>query len=123
MEEAPGLAFTLSLSAAVLMLLFGFVGFMTWTTTRWCMGMMCMWGWSWPWSAGLYYSVLVNVVSGIVVLIGALMLYSRPKQVHMWGTLVLIFSIISLVSMGGFIIGAILGIVGGALAIAWKPTV
>ncbi|MEM4545186.1 MAG: DUF6114 domain-containing protein [Nitrososphaerota archaeon] len=35
----------------------------------------------------------------------------------------LIFSIISLVSMGGFIIGAILGIVGGALAIAWKPTV
>ncbi len=71
----------------------------------------------------MYYSVLVNVVSGIVVLIGALMLYSRPKQVHMWGTLVLIFSIISLVSMGGFIIGAILGIVGGALAIAWKPTV
>ncbi|MEM1532340.1 MAG: DUF6114 domain-containing protein [Nitrososphaerota archaeon] len=123
MEETPGLAFTLSLSAAVLMLLFGFVGFMTWTTTRWCMGMMCMWGWSWPWSAGLYYSVLVNVVSGIVVLIGALMLYSRPKQAHMWGTLVLIFSIISLVSMGGFIIGAILGIVGGALAIAWKPTV
>ncbi len=71
----------------------------------------------------MYYSVLVNVVSGIVVLIGALMLYSRPKQAHMWGTLVLIFSIISLVSMGGFIIGAILGIVGGALAIAWKPTV
>ncbi|MEM4545185.1 MAG: hypothetical protein QW328_00200 [Nitrososphaerota archaeon] len=87
MEETPGLAFTLSLSAAVLMLLFGFVGFMTWTTTRWCMGMMCMWGWSWPWSAGLYYSVLVNVVSGIVVLIGALMLYSRPKQAHMWGYL------------------------------------
>lgn len=84
--------------------------------------MMCMWGWSWPWGAGWYYIVLINIVSGIVVLIGALMLYSRPKQAHMWGTLVLVFSIVSLVGMGGFMIGAILGIVGGALAIAWKPT-
>ncbi len=119
------MAFALSLAAAVLLLLFGFVslvGFTAWTATRWCMGMMCMWGWSWPWGAGWYYIVLINIVSGIVVLIGALMLYSRPKQAHMWGTLVLVFSIVSLVGMGGFMIGAILGIVGGALAIAWKPT-
>lgn len=122
MEETPGLAFALSLAAAVLLLLSGFVGFTAWTAARWCMGMMCMWGWSWPWGAGWHYIVLINIVSGVIVLIGALMLYSRSKQAHTWGILVLVFSIVSLVGMGGFVIGAILGIVGGALAMAWKPT-
>jgi hypothetical protein len=32
-----------------------------------------------------------------------------------------VLSIISIVTGGGFLIGFILGIIGGALALAWKP--
>ena len=34
---------------------------------------------------------------------------------------VLVFSIISFVGMGGFVLGALLGIAGGALALSWRP--
>lgn len=65
----------------------------------------------------------VAIVCGLLTLIGAIMLYVSPNQAQLWGIIVIVFSIISLFfCLGGFIIGMILGIVGGALAIAWKPT-
>lgn len=64
---------------------------------------------------------LLGLVSGILVIIGALMLNTRPAEHTTWGTIILIFSIISLLGMGGFFIGAILGIIGGALALSWRP--
>jgi hypothetical protein len=63
---------------------------------------------------------LIGLVSGIIVTIGAVMLNTRPTEHATWGTLILIFSIISFVSMGGFFVGAILGIIGGAFAISWR---
>jgi len=63
----------------------------------------------------------IGVLSGIIVIIGALMLSVRPADHVTWGTMILIFSLISFLGMGGFFIGAILGIVGGALALSWKP--
>lgn len=65
---------------------------------------------------------LLGLVSGVLVIIGALMLNTRPAEHTTWGTIILIFSIISLLGMGGFFIGAILGIVGGALALSWRPS-
>jgi hypothetical protein len=65
---------------------------------------------------------LVGLVAGIVVLVGALMLNSRPTEHSTWGTIIVVFSVISLVGMGGFFIGAALGIAGGALALSWRPT-
>jgi hypothetical protein len=71
----------------------------------------------------------IGAVSGIVVLISAIMLKIRPGEgtrglrvcCRMWGTAILVFSIVSLFggSVGGYI-GAILGIVGGALALVVK---
>jgi len=71
---------------------------------------------------------ILGLVSGIIVLISAIMLNIRPGEAThgkracctMWGTMILIFSIVSLFggSMGGFLIGAILGIIGGALALS-----
>jgi hypothetical protein len=55
-------------------------------------------------------------------MIGALMLNTRPTEHTAWGIIILVFSAISILGMGGFLVGAILGIVGGALAISWKPT-
>jgi hypothetical protein len=39
----------------------------------------------------------------------------------MWGIIVVVFSIPSVLSGGGFVIGFILGIIGGALALSAKP--
>jgi len=64
---------------------------------------------------------LVGVISGIVVIISAIMLNAQPAAHMTWGTIVLVFSVISFLSMGGFWIGAILGIAGGALAISTRP--
>jgi hypothetical protein len=49
------------------------------------------------------------------------MLYRNPLQKKAWGIIVLVLSIISIVTGGGFIIGLILGVIGGALSLSWKP--
>jgi len=65
---------------------------------------------------------LVGLVSGILVIIGALILNARPAEHTAWGTIILVFSILSLLGMGGFIVGAVLGITGGAFALSWRTT-
>lgn len=71
----------------------------------------------------------IILVSGIIVLISAVMFNRRPAQATRWATLTVIFSIVSLLVgfMGIFLIaravvilGAILGIVGGALPLLAK---
>jgi len=59
------------------------------------------------------------IVFAIIIFIGAFLIY-RPGNEMIGGILVLIFSIISFIGFGGFIIGAILGIIGGALGLAKK---
>lgn len=73
-----------------------------------------------------YHTILfsLGLLSGALVLVGALMLYLRPEDHATWGAIVLAFSTVGMIAaMGGFLVGLILGILGGALAIAWKPTV
>ena len=61
---------------------------------------------------------LVGLVAGIVVMIFALLLQTASKDRKTWGILILVFSIAGLLGIGGFYIGPVLGIVGGALALA-----
>jgi hypothetical protein len=61
---------------------------------------------------------IVSLVLGILVVIGAIMLNARPAEHITWGIIVLVFSIASFIGMGGFFIGAVLGIAGGALALS-----
>jgi hypothetical protein len=61
----------------------------------------------------------VGLVFAIIVIVGAVLIYMPGKEV-LGGILVLIFSILSIVIGGGFFIGLILGIIGGALGIAKK---
>lgn len=60
---------------------------------------------------------LVGVISGALVILGAVMMNKNPSENYKWGALVLIFSLISLIGMGGFAIGAVLGMAGGILAL------
>jgi hypothetical protein len=64
---------------------------------------------------------LVGLVSGVIMVVGAAMLRARPQEHAMWGTVIIVFSALSFVGMGGFFIGALLGIIGGAFAISYRP--
>ena len=73
-------------------------------------------------SSGMFFRMsIIGVVLGVLVLVGALMLYNRPLEVSTWGIVVLVLSVFSLLAMGGFFIGAVLGVLGGLLALTWKP--
>jgi hypothetical protein len=125
-KEKPTTAYILSLVAGILMLLGGGMG--TYSSMMggmyggWyeMMGGRHMMGYP-SWGFGMGYGI-IGLIFGIVVIFGAIMLDSKPKEHKTWGTIILVFSILSVIGgMGGFGLGAILGIIGGALAYSWKP--
>ena len=65
---------------------------------------------------------IFGLVSGVIVLVSSVMLLTNTGQMRTWSVLILVFSILSFLGMGGFVVGAVLGIVGGALVLKWKPT-
>ena len=115
-SKQPTAAFVLSLLAGLWMLTFG--GMMG--------GMMGGWhgmgGWMggqvtrtfgvwWPW---------FSICAGIVVLVGAVMLYVKPEQRRSWGLVILVASALNFfVGMGGLLAGT-LGVIGGILALGTK---
>jgi len=62
-----------------------------------------------------------GLVCGAIVLVSATMLLARVGARRTWGILILVFSVLSFVGLGGFVVGAIFGIVGGVLTLRWKP--
>jgi len=68
---------------------------------------------------------ILGLIFGVIVIISALMLNSKPQEHSTWGTLIVIFSVLSIFGgmMGGFGVGLILGLIGGILAITWKPPI
>lgn len=130
MHERPVTSFILSLIGGLIILIDGILGSIYYLSDStfyggfWG-GMMGGWhgmmgglGLSYGYIAGFS---LVGLVCGIIVVIGSVMLNIQPADHTSWGIVILAFSIVSFVSMGGFFIGAILGIIGGAFAISWKP--
>jgi|SRR2546422_3092536 len=64
---------------------------------------------------------LLGLASGTMVILGAVLIYTRPAESQVWGAIVLAFSLVSILgSMGGFLVGLILSVVGGSLALSWK---
>lgn len=63
----------------------------------------------------------VGLVFGILVIVCALLLRRKPAKKKVLGIMLIGFSIPSVIMGGGFIIGFILGIVGGAKALSLKP--
>src|SRR5260370_41733632 len=62
------------------------------------------------------------LVGGLLLLMGLLQL-CVPSYALMAGAIGIVLSLVSLiVAIGGLGIGMILGIIGGALSVAWKPT-
>ena len=71
-------------------------------------------------ASGFIVSSLVGIVFGAVVIVGAVLMYKKPLQTRQWGVIVLIASALSFVGMGGFMIGAILGVIAGVIALTKK---
>lgn len=66
---------------------------------------------------------VVGVIFGIIMIVGAAMMYSNPRSAKMWGVIVLVLSILSwFTAVGGLVIGFLLGLIGGILAIVFKPS-
>jgi len=145
-HESPTIAFILSLIAGILMLITGILSaawfmaggsFSNYYNNQGMMGglsgmmselggmmngyefMMHGFGFPYGFMSGLS---IIGLIAGILVIIGAIMLNANPANHITWGIIILVFSVISLMGMGGFYVGALLGIAGGALALSWRPT-
>jgi hypothetical protein len=59
---------------------------------------------------------------GLVVVLFAVGLYSRPEAHRGFGVVIVVLSFVSFVGGGGFVLGAVLGIIGGILAIVFDAT-
>jgi len=55
--------------------------------------------------------------SGVAVILISFMLKMRPQESKRWGIMIIVLSATSVLGMGGFIFGMVLGIIGGAIAI------
>lgn len=71
----------------------------------------------------LYSLTVIGLIFGILVLLAAILLHIKPVNKKVWGIIIIVFSIPSVLTGGGFIIGFILGIIGGALSLSRKPDV
>jgi len=67
-----------------------------------------LWGW-------------IALAAGATVVAAALVFYSRPSAARSWGIVVLVASGVDLLAGAGGFLAAILGIVGGILAVTWRP--
>ncbi len=113
-DGKPAQSFTLSLTAGVLILINAVL-----------LGVVVTW---FPWvmptipgtsndSVPFASLVATGLICGAVVLLGAVMLRIRPEGRRVWGIVVAAFSMPTVIMGGGLIIGFVLGIAGGILAI------
>jgi hypothetical protein len=116
--ERSANAFNLALAAGLLIIanavLLGVVA-------RWFIGIMP----TLPGSSGNDPTLLtelatVGLILGVIVLFGALMLRFRPANKKGWGIMIIVLSVPSVIMGGGFIVGFILGILGGKIAFSGK---
>ena len=55
-----------------------------------------------------------GIITGAIVTFSAVQLNNHPMDSKKWGTIILVFSIIGLTTL--------LGLIGGILALVWKPS-
>jgi hypothetical protein len=106
MSEKPSIAFIISLLGGIFIIIGGLI----WAAVGTLLAMFF----------GLGFLLYAFLVFGIVILIGALMINSNPRYVRTWGIVILLLGIFSLVGITTTF-GGLLAIVGGVLALAWKP--
>lgn len=127
-DQKPVAAFVLSLLSGIFIILGTIICSFWWDPNMpmsWMEGMMPGWEESmhrWNIGGWAFAVTLLGVVFGAVIIVSAITLYMDPKRHQLWGTWIVSLSAISILTcMGGMGIGLVLGIIGGILAILWKP--
>lgn len=67
-----------------------------------------------------YMGVIIGVISGIIMIISAVKLNNRRSDRSTWAVIALVFTVLSLLDMGGFGIGFLLGIIGSLIELTRK---
>jgi hypothetical protein len=126
-ETNVGLPVALALIAGILMVISGIVFLsMTWYHSTFSgYPMMGMMGGAWsnfmqgftPWILGISIS---SIICGGIVLFSGTMMSKDPGNSRLWGILILIMSSLGIISGMGFLIGSILGIIAGVIALSIK---
>jgi hypothetical protein len=75
-------------------------------------GMMMPFMWT-----GIAVISAISIGTGAILIVGGYLIYRKPESAGKWGVVILVASIVGLFGMGGFLIGSILGIIGGILAL------
>jgi hypothetical protein len=117
--EKPTKAFYFALMAGILMII---NAVLLGVVAKWFIGIMP----TLPGSTGNDPTLLMELgvlglVFGGLVLLGALKLRFNLANKKAWGIMIIVFSVPSVIMGGGFIIGFILGIIGGKFALSGKP--
>jgi hypothetical protein len=63
----------------------------------------------------------LGIVFGLVDVALGVMMFVKPALTKVFGAIVLVVSLLSILALGGFFVGMILGLVGGILGIIFKP--
>jgi hypothetical protein len=85
-----------------------------------------MGGGGWGMMSGGYFTwavgtmAAVSLAAGALAIAGGYAIYAKPASASVWGIGILIASIVGLLTMSGFFIGPVLGIIGGILALTKK---
>lgn len=114
-QEGPKVPFVISLVAGILIIAGGILGLLGIAM----LGIVPI--------SGLPVLILVfalpELICGLIVFIMAFILYAFPRHTFPLGTVIIVVSVISVFffGFGFFLIGLILGVIGGSLAVTWKP--
>ena len=95
----------------------GMPSWMTGGSMMGCTGCgMMMFGSSFTWNM-VGIMAAISIGAGVVSIVGGYSVYKKPESLSKWSVAILVSSIVGLVSMSGFFIGPVLGIIGGILAL------
>lgn len=65
------------------------------------------------------FMATISVLAGALIMCASYKMYKQPKN-KLWGLLIILGSLVSLFSVGGFGLGGVLGLIGGAMGLARK---
>jgi hypothetical protein len=110
-KDAPLIAFGLALAGGIIIILAGLEVLIIGAALTFFVGGV----------GGIFG--LFGAVCGFLIMVFAFMLRSAPDQHVGLGIAIIVFSLLSWFgSFGGFAIGFLLALVGGILAIIWRPS-
>ncbi len=112
-KNRPVAAFAITLTGGTIILLGGVFSMVFTLLANFLVG-----GSEWPVFIGAYSSGLLGLVSGAVVVLAAFKYNIKDKKgMTEWATAAIIFSVISLLNLGGLGVGFTLGLIGGLIGL------